>query len=72
MSDKKYTTEQYKALKDAYVSGVMQVSYAGQSTTYRSLQEMKQLLNEMEAELGISKPRGVLQRHAMGIYSKGL
>lgn len=71
----KYTMEQYENLKESYASGVLSVSYAGQSTVYRSMQEMREMLAEMEAALGIDLPnqnRGPLSNIVRGIYNKGL
>lgn len=68
----KFTTEQYLALKEAYASGTVSYSYMGQAVAYRSLEEMRLLLEELEADLYPDTPRGVMSRASVGIFSKGL
>ncbi|MDR0547030.1 MAG: hypothetical protein LBG77_05545 [Dysgonamonadaceae bacterium] len=46
-----YTTEQYEKLKNAIVTGTHSVSYGDKSVTYRSIDEMKEVLSIMESEL---------------------
>ncbi|MDR2805835.1 MAG: hypothetical protein LBB85_09415 [Dysgonamonadaceae bacterium] len=46
-----YTTQQYEALKKAIVAGVHSVSYGDKTVSYRSLDEMKETLRMIEAEL---------------------
>lgn len=46
-----YTQEDYEKLKKAIVNGVQSVNYGDKSVTYRSLTEMKEALQIMEAEL---------------------
>lgn len=73
MSDDSQTFAKYAALLDAYRSGMTSVSYEGQSISYMSRADMRKVLDEMEADLGISTPRrGVLSRMRPGIYNKGL
>ena len=48
MADKTYTEEQARALREALTSGVLTVSYDGKSVTYRSVEEIKQALAEIE------------------------
>jgi predicted GNAT family acetyltransferase len=54
-----FTQPQIDALKTAIALGVTQVSYKGVTTTYRSLEEMRQTLRMMEAEVstGGTTPR---------------
>lgn len=68
-----FTQDEYDNLKRAYASGTTTVSYGGQTIVYRSLREMRALLDEMEVELG-KRPgiRGPLQRYFIGYYDKGL
>lgn len=52
-----YTIEQYNALTAAIAQGVNTVKYADKELEYRSLEEMRSLKEEMEAELGILDPK---------------
>ena len=47
----KFTTEQYIKLKDAYAMGVTSVNYGDKTVTYRSLSDMKQILEEIKGEI---------------------
>lgn len=66
-----YTMEQLKALEDAIALGVTQVSYNGNSQTYRSLDEMRSIKNEMRNALGLTKPQD-RKGLRFGRFSKGL
>jgi len=46
-----YTEAQRAALEKAYMSGVTEVEYDGRRTRFRTLAELKQLLDEVSAEL---------------------
>jgi hypothetical protein len=46
-----YTQEQADALRDAIAEGVTTLSSDGRTVTYRSLADMRSLLQEMEASL---------------------
>jgi hypothetical protein len=46
-----YTEEQVQALRDALTSGVLRVRYEGREITYRSLDELRQVLAQAEAEV---------------------
>ncbi len=48
-----YSLMQLEALKKSYASGVTKVSYGDKLTEFRSLAEMKQVIVEIEAELGL-------------------
>ncbi|MEP3857722.1 MAG: hypothetical protein ABJM39_11855 [Porticoccus sp.] len=50
------TQTQLEAIKSAYYKGVQEVSYNGRTVKYRSLAEMKRIIDELERELGTSKP----------------
>lgn len=63
-----YTIEEYYALKRAYATGARSTSYGGESVTYGSREEMRQILREMEAELGIN---GNTTVRIEGQFSKG-
>jgi len=53
------TTTQLDAIKAAYYKGVQEVSYKGRTVKYRSLAEMKRIIDELERELGTSKPNTI-------------
>lgn len=61
----------YYALKEAYYSYVLSVSYADHSMTYRSRSDMRLQLDELESELGISGGSGT-PRSRIGVFKKGL
>lgn len=46
-----FTLAQYQALKEAYALGVTTVQYVDRTVTYRSVTDMKRILNDMEREL---------------------
>lgn len=46
-----WTQSQIDNLEQAYKEGVLTVEFNGRKTTYRSMAEMKQLLEEARAEL---------------------
>ncbi len=48
MADMTYTEEQVRALHEALTSGVLTVSYDGKSVAYRSIDEIKTALTEIE------------------------
>lgn len=66
-----YTQEQADALRAAIAKGVTSFEIAGRKVTYRSLDEMNQILGAMEADLatGTRTPFGGLRVHPE--YSKG-
>lgn len=50
-----YTQQQYDKLKAAIATGATSVYYGDKRVDYRNLNEMKQILSDMEIELGIKK-----------------
>ena len=48
-----YTQTQLDALRAAYASGAMRVSYDGREVTYRSMKEIRQAIAEVERGLGL-------------------
>lgn len=52
-----YTQAQLDAIKKAYASGITRVSYDGNSTEYRSLADMRQIIATIEAELATQAGR---------------
>lgn len=64
-----YTLAQYQALCEAIATGAEFVRYSDKEVRYMPVAEMKRLKAEMEAELGIAKPR---RRRTIGVYDKGL
>lgn len=59
-----YTIEQYDALCNAIAEGVRQVQYSDKMVTYRSLDEMIRIKNEMQTDLGIGNNAHVDRRFA--------
>ena len=65
---KKFTAEEYEALKTAIAKGVTKVKYTDKEITYRSMKDMKELLALMECELGCAKKNV----RFVASFSKGL
>ena len=57
-----YTQQQADALRDAIAEGVTTLSSDGRTVTYRSLADMRSLLQEMEASLAGSAVAGNSRR----------
>lgn len=53
------TPTELQSIKTAYYKGVQSVSYKGRTVQYRSLAEMKRIIDELERELGASKPNTI-------------
>ncbi|MFW6299486.1 MAG: phage head-tail joining protein [Oceanicaulis sp.] len=64
----RWTQADYDELKRAIATGATSVSYNGQRVDYRSLEEMKGLLSEMESELGLKTRR----RRSKATFDRGL
>lgn len=64
-----YTMEQYTALSEAYALGATTVSYGGKTVNYRSLEEMRNLLIEMEQALGLTPKK---KTRVYPIFDNGL
>lgn len=64
-----YTREQYEALVRSISLGVHKVQYGDKVTEYRSLDEMLQLKNAMEADLGMSS---LVKRRRFISHTKGI
>ena len=47
------------AIRAAYYKGVSSLSYKGRTIQYRSLAEMKRIIDELERELGTSRPNTI-------------
>ena len=62
-----YTQTQLDTICEAIATGALTVHYGDKSVTYRSLAEMKQIKNDMEAELGQKS-----QRRKFAEYHKGI
>lgn len=65
----KYTMEQYTSLLAAISEGALRVRYGDKEVEYRSLAEMRQIQQEMEDDLGLSKAKG---RRYITSFNKGL
>jgi hypothetical protein len=50
---------QLDAIRAAYYQGVMEISYKGRTVKYRSLAEMKRIIDELERSLGKSRPNSI-------------
>ena len=61
-----YTEEQVRALREALASGVLTVSYDGKSVTYRSVDEIKTALTEIENTRARDAGRQVRQIRIVG------
>lgn len=64
-----FTLDQYNTLLAAYTQGAKEVQYSNKRVVYRSLAEMKAILEEMEIELDI-KPNNNRNRR-VGYYCDG-
>lgn len=64
--------EMYGALKKAYYSGMLSVSYSDHSVTYRSAADMERAISRLEGELGIGGSADPLQNRKTGVTYKGL
>ena len=49
-----WTTTQLSDLEAAYAQGILSVSIAGKTITYRSRAEMRSMIEELRASLGVS------------------
>ncbi len=67
-----YTQAQLDALESAIAKGVTSVRYGERMITYRSLEEMNRLRDNMRAELGVSSPSGSRSRFINLPTGKGL
>lgn len=65
-----YTQAQYDELKAAIARGVKSVGYGDKRVEYRTLEEMRSLLNEMAGELGIDTGTRRLRR-TYAAFDKG-
>lgn len=54
----KYTADQLQRLKDAYARGVLEIREGDTWLKYNSMSEMRQAINDMEAEINDTRPRG--------------
>jgi hypothetical protein len=63
-----YTTAQLTALKEAYASGVTEVTYDGKTIKYRSLAELAQAIATVQASVA---PQTITRVYSPR-YSKGL
>lgn len=53
------TQAELTAIKRAYYKGVQEASYNGRTVKYRTLAEMKQIIDDLERQLGTSKPNTI-------------
>lgn len=57
MADTTYTPQHLAAIKLAYAQGATRVKYADKEVEYRSLAEMREIIGEIEVELGLKVRR---------------
>lgn len=62
-----YTAAQVESLRKAIASGVLTVEHLGTRTTYRTLDEMRRILKEMEGDVS-GTPR---VRRTRAVYDGG-
>lgn len=55
MDAAKFTVDDYNTLKKAIAQGAMRVKYGDKEVEYRSLADMRSILNEMAEDLGLKK-----------------
>ncbi len=66
-----YSTQQRDALRQAIASGVLRLTYDGKTVEYRSMQELKNALAEVEN--GLAKDSGKSSTRRIRIFAdKGL
>lgn len=58
--------EQLTALEEAINQGVLTVEYADKKVTYRSLNEMLQIKDNLQAQLGVGSRRRFLAKYSKG------
>ena len=63
-----YTIAQRDALKQAIASGVLRLAYDGKTIEYRSMNELKAALNDVEAAL--ARDSGDPQTRRIKIYAE--
>ncbi len=63
-----YTTAQRDALRAAIASGVLRLSYDGKTVEYRSMDELKTALNEVEQAL--ARDNGDTPTRRIKIYAE--
>lgn len=67
-----YTLAQYNALVESIALGATTVQYVDRTVTFRSLREMKQVKQEMEAELFPSTAPTAESYRVKMTFDKGL
>lgn len=66
-----YTMEQYTALCAAIAEGALRVKYQDKEVEYRSLKDMMQIKQMMEADLDLFPDQNG-PRRVIAVHSKGL
>ncbi|MFG1461738.1 hypothetical protein V5F77_02480 [Xanthobacter sp. DSM 24535] len=64
-----YTTEQREALREAIASGATEVTYDGKTVKYRSLNDMRSVLDIIDRDLSATPRRS---RSLRAVSNKGL
>lgn len=63
-----YTIEQRDALRRAIASGVLRLSYDGKTVDYRSMDELRAALNEVESAL--ARDQGKPHTRRIKVYAE--
>ena len=61
--------EQISVLQAAIATGALKVKYADKEVEYRTLLEMQQILNQLQAEAGLIDPKKGARKYSS--FSKG-
>jgi hypothetical protein len=64
-----YTQGDLDAIKSAYATGALSVEYNGRRTTYRSLDDMRTIIADIERELAGTS---ATPARTVGVFSSGL
>ena len=67
-----YTQTQLAAIEEAIATGVLRVEIDGRVTVFQSLEDLKALRLEMQAELGLTSPVSARGRTFRPLTSSGL
>ena len=64
-----FTESQLTALEKAYAEGVLEIKYGDKTIKYRTLNEMRQAINDIKKSLGGSYKK---KTRLTAVFSKGL
>lgn len=69
MPDDTYTAEEKRDIKRAIASGVKQITHEGKTTIFRSLDEMRAIVSDMDDDL---TPTNRRRRRVIGQFDRGI